>query len=166
MNKSKVRVVAATVLASGAVWLAVSTPAFPSVFVSSASPPAIIDPPPQPPPADTDADGVPDAQDQCPATAGPASNNGCPVPAPPTPTVQRVTSTIVLVAAPMTGLRSKTKVTLAAAVTPATAAGTVQFSDSGHVLGTATLSGGTAQDRRVRALRGSAGAGGRVPGQR
>ena len=43
MKMSKVRVVVGTVLASGAVWLAVGTPAFPSVFVSSASPPASID---------------------------------------------------------------------------------------------------------------------------
>jgi hypothetical protein len=31
------------------------------------------------PPADTDKDGVPDASDNCPAVAGPASNGGCPV---------------------------------------------------------------------------------------
>lgn len=31
-----------------------------------------------PPPVDTDQDGVPDSQDQCPTQAGPASNNGCP----------------------------------------------------------------------------------------
>jgi hypothetical protein len=43
VNKGKLRVVAGTVLASGAVFLAVSTPAFPSVFVRSASPPASID---------------------------------------------------------------------------------------------------------------------------
>jgi hypothetical protein len=44
VNKSKGRVVAGTVLASTAVWLAVSAPAFPSpVFVRSASPPASID---------------------------------------------------------------------------------------------------------------------------
>lgn len=43
MNKSKVRVVAGTVLATGAVWLAVSTPAFTSVLARSASPPASID---------------------------------------------------------------------------------------------------------------------------
>ncbi|MDX6663272.1 MAG: hypothetical protein QOG09_1374 [Solirubrobacterales bacterium] len=30
------------------------------------------------PPTDTDGDGVTDDQDQCPAQAGPASNNGCP----------------------------------------------------------------------------------------
>jgi hypothetical protein len=29
---------------------------------------------------DTDGDGVPDSQDNCPNEAGPASNNGCPVP--------------------------------------------------------------------------------------
>jgi Ca2+-binding RTX toxin-like protein len=34
-------------------------------------------------PPDTDGDGVPDASDNCPTTAGPPSNNGCPV-APPT----------------------------------------------------------------------------------
>jgi hypothetical protein len=43
VNKNKGRVVAATVLASGAVWLAVSTSAFPAVAVGSASPPASID---------------------------------------------------------------------------------------------------------------------------
>lgn len=43
MDKSKVRVLAGTALASGAAWLAVSTPVFPAVFVSSASPPASID---------------------------------------------------------------------------------------------------------------------------
>ena len=31
------------------------------------------------PDADTDGDGVPDASDNCPAEAGPASNGGCPV---------------------------------------------------------------------------------------
>jgi hypothetical protein len=31
------------------------------------------------PPADLDKDGVPDATDNCPAVAGPASNGGCPV---------------------------------------------------------------------------------------
>ena len=31
------------------------------------------------PPADSDGDGVPDASDQCPGEAGPASNNGCPI---------------------------------------------------------------------------------------
>ena len=30
--------------------------------------------------ADSDNDGVPDGQDSCPGTAGPASNNGCPIP--------------------------------------------------------------------------------------
>ena len=35
--------------------------------------------PPAPP--DGDADGVPDASDACPSQAGPASNNGCPLPA-------------------------------------------------------------------------------------
>jgi len=44
VNKSKGRVVTGTVLASAAVWLAVTAPAFPSpVFVRSASPPASID---------------------------------------------------------------------------------------------------------------------------
>jgi hypothetical protein len=32
-----------------------------------------------PTPVDSDGDGVPDASDQCPTQAGPASNNGCPV---------------------------------------------------------------------------------------
>ena len=36
-----------------------------------------------PPPPDTDGDGVPDASDNCPNEAGPASNNGCPVVTPP-----------------------------------------------------------------------------------
>jgi PKD repeat protein len=40
---------------------------------------------PPPPPADTDGDGVPDSQDQCPNQASPASNNGCPVNTPPPP---------------------------------------------------------------------------------
>ena len=31
-------------------------------------------------PVDTDGDGVPDATDNCPAVAGPSSNNGCPLP--------------------------------------------------------------------------------------
>ena len=31
---------------------------------------------------DTDGDGVPNATDQCPTVAGPASNNGCPVTTP------------------------------------------------------------------------------------
>jgi hypothetical protein len=43
VNKSKGRVVAGTALAAGAVWLAVSTSAFPAVAVSSTSPPASID---------------------------------------------------------------------------------------------------------------------------
>lgn len=32
---------------------------------------------------DTDADGVPDAQDQCPTQGGPATNGGCPELSPP-----------------------------------------------------------------------------------
>jgi Right handed beta helix region len=36
-----------------------------------------------PPPTDSDGDGVPDADDQCPNEPGPASNNGCPVDPPP-----------------------------------------------------------------------------------
>jgi hypothetical protein len=35
-----------------------------------------------PAPPDTDGDGVPDASDNCPEVAGPASNNGCPVTTP------------------------------------------------------------------------------------
>jgi hypothetical protein len=35
------------------------------------------------PPLDTDADGVPDAQDQCPTQGGPATNGGCPELSPP-----------------------------------------------------------------------------------
>ena len=41
------------------------------------------DPVPTPvpaPPADTDGDGVADTSDQCPLVAGPATNNGCPLP--------------------------------------------------------------------------------------
>jgi len=38
---------------------------------------------PPPPPADSDKDGVPDSQDQCPNEPGPATNQGCPVPPPP-----------------------------------------------------------------------------------
>jgi hypothetical protein len=34
---------------------------------------------------DSDGDGVPDYSDNCPFQAGPASNNGCPVPPPPPP---------------------------------------------------------------------------------
>jgi hypothetical protein len=33
-------------------------------------------------PPDTDGDGIPDASDDCPTVAGPASNNGCPVTTP------------------------------------------------------------------------------------
>lgn len=47
MSMNRVRVGAAAALASGAVWLAISTPAYPSVFVASASPPASIDLPTQ-----------------------------------------------------------------------------------------------------------------------
>jgi hypothetical protein len=32
---------------------------------------------------DFDADGIPDAQDECPTIQGPPSNNGCPPPGPP-----------------------------------------------------------------------------------
>jgi Ca2+-binding RTX toxin-like protein len=39
-------------------------------------------------PPDTDGDGVIDTADQCPTTAGPASNNGCPVVNPPPPVVK------------------------------------------------------------------------------
>ena len=46
---------------------------------------------PPPPPPDSDGDGVVDAEDQCPTQAGPASNNGCPVP-PPAPTGLRIVS--------------------------------------------------------------------------
>ena len=46
----------------------------------------------EPPPPDGDGDGVPDASDQCPAQAGPASNNGCPV-APPAPKCNGLTAT-------------------------------------------------------------------------
>jgi formylglycine-generating enzyme required for sulfatase activity len=34
----------------------------------------------KPPPVDSDGDGVPDNTDNCPSEAGPASNEGCPVP--------------------------------------------------------------------------------------
>jgi hypothetical protein len=44
--------------------------------------PLIGDPPP--PPVDTDGDGVPDAEDNCPTEPGPAENGGCPIPPPPT----------------------------------------------------------------------------------
>jgi subtilisin-like proprotein convertase family protein len=37
------------------------------------------------PPPDGDGDGVPDASDQCPSQAGPASNGGCPVVSQPPP---------------------------------------------------------------------------------
>jgi hypothetical protein len=40
---------------------------------------AVIDRGEEPPPLDSDGDGVPDADDQCPNEAGPASNNGCPI---------------------------------------------------------------------------------------
>jgi surface antigen len=33
-----------------------------------------------PPPPDADRDGVPDSEDRCPTTPGPASNHGCPLP--------------------------------------------------------------------------------------
>src|SRR5262249_31976305 len=59
--------------------------------VSCAGPP----PPPPPPPADPDGDGVPDASDQCPTQAGPASNNGCPLPPPPPPPPGDITTTPV-----------------------------------------------------------------------
>jgi len=36
--------------------------------------------PAPPPPVDTDGDGVPDNSDACPSVAGPAANNGCPLP--------------------------------------------------------------------------------------
>jgi hypothetical protein len=39
-----------------------------------------------PPPLDTDGDGVIDTEDACSTEAGPASNNGCPIPPPPPPT--------------------------------------------------------------------------------
>jgi hypothetical protein len=42
-----------------------------------------VRPPPLPP--DQDGDGTPDATDQCPAVAGPASNGGCPSVTPPPP---------------------------------------------------------------------------------
>ncbi|MDQ1249571.1 MAG: hypothetical protein QG597_3946, partial [Actinomycetota bacterium] len=48
-------------------------------FGGGATPPP---PPPPPPPADRDGDGVPDSGDRCPDSAGPASNQGCPVPSP------------------------------------------------------------------------------------
>ena len=38
---------------------------------------------PPPPPPDADGDGVPDATDECPEVAGPASNQGCPIDPPP-----------------------------------------------------------------------------------
>lgn len=41
-------------------------------------------PPPPPPPVDTDGDGVPDMNDQCPGLPGPAPS-GCPQPDPPPP---------------------------------------------------------------------------------
>ncbi len=40
---------------------------------------AVVDRGEDPPPPDTDGDGVPDADDECPNEAGPAANNGCPV---------------------------------------------------------------------------------------
>ena len=52
---------------------------------------AALPPPPPPPPPDTDGDGTPDATDQCPAVAGPSSNQGCPVVTPPPPPPPPVT---------------------------------------------------------------------------
>jgi OmpA-OmpF porin, OOP family len=41
---------------------------------------AVVAPPPPPPPADTDMDGVIDADDKCPTVVGLAKYNGCPIP--------------------------------------------------------------------------------------
>ena len=48
------------------------------------------------PPADVDGDGIPDATDNCPTQAGPASNGGCPVVVVPvTPAPQVIERTVV-----------------------------------------------------------------------
>ncbi len=53
-------------------------------------------------------------------------------------------STTTLTVVPVKKLTSRKKVTLTASVSPASASGVVRFSDSGHVLGSATLTGATA----------------------
>ncbi len=53
---------------------------------------AVVDRGGAPPPTDTDGDGVPDADDDCPAVPGPPSNNGCPV-VPPGPCANVITGT-------------------------------------------------------------------------
>ena len=60
------------------------------------------------------------------------------------PPVPKIPSTTTLTVSPTHKLTSQKRVTLIATVSPARATGEVQFSDSGHILGTATLSGGTA----------------------
>ncbi len=50
------------------------------VPVSKAKEVVKVAPPPPPPPADTDGDGIIDAQDKCPNVAGLAKYDGCPIP--------------------------------------------------------------------------------------
>lgn len=52
--------------------------AAPAPIAAAAPPPPVTPPPPPPAPVDGDADGLADAQDRCPAEAGPAGNGGCP----------------------------------------------------------------------------------------
>ena len=49
----------------------------------------------QVPNSDTDGDGIPNAQDQCPTQAGPASNNGCPIPKPTGPAKIEIQKVVV-----------------------------------------------------------------------
>ncbi|MBE2251575.1 MAG: OmpA family protein [Myxococcus sp.] len=51
----------------------------PPVVVVAPAPRPEPKPEPPPPPPDTDGDGLPDPSDNCPAVAGPATNQGCPV---------------------------------------------------------------------------------------
>ena len=53
-----------------------------AVGISAPSAPSTTVTPVAPPPPDTDGDGTPDATDNCPTAAGPASNGGCPLPPP------------------------------------------------------------------------------------
>lgn len=69
----------AVVDASGCPEAPTASPADSSANTTARPDTAVVTAPAPTPAPDTDADGVPDTEDRCPNTAGPASNLGCPV---------------------------------------------------------------------------------------
>ncbi len=90
-----------------------------------------------PPPTDTDGDGVPDASDNCPTVAGPASNNGCPIVTPPP---GDVTAPVVSLTAPATGSTVSGTIQVNVNATDASGISTVKFKVDGVFTGAADAS--------------------------